>query len=237
MTTIIANMVVRNEADAYLPQVLDRLSEQVDLICVTDDASDDSTLDLLAKYPKVRSQVMPEPTFRVHEGRLRQASWDFLSQHVTDDDTMILAIDADEELYETQYALRDLAAIGSLDVFNINFFHMWNETEFRVDGGWRPHGSSRFFRYQPGGQFADRQMACGSEPTYVQHLIRMRKYFVPTGLMMKHLSYIKDEDKRKKYDRYVELDGGAFHAGPHIQSIIDPPERVTLQPWSSIVNE
>lgn len=236
MTQVIANLVVRNEADAYLTRVLDRLSDQVDLICVTDDHSDDNTVELAASYDKVKVRVMAEPTFRVHEGRLRQASWEFLESNVTNpSDTMVLAIDADEELYCTGPSLHELAEWRNYNVFNVMFFHMWNENQFRTDGGWHPHGSTRYFRYQPGGHFQDRQLACGSEPTYVMQWVRSRQFMQRSGLVMKHLSYIRDEDKKKKFERYAELDGGAFHAGAHIKSIIDPPERVTLDNWRTIV--
>ena len=46
---------------------------------------------------------------------------------------------------------------------------------------------------------------------------------------MQHLGYVRDEDKQAKYERYMRLDGGDFHARAHLESIIDPdPE---LLPW------
>ncbi len=228
---VIANMVVRNEADAYLPRVLERLQNQVDLICVTDDASDDNTVEVARSFG-AKVYQMTEPTFRVNEGVLRQVSWNWLQQHVTpDEDVLVVAIDADEELYELGPSLYDLAKLSQYSVFNVTFYHMWNETQYRADGGWTPHPSSRVFRYKPGGFFNQRKLACGSEPTYVNGDIRSSRYLRNTGLAMKHLSYIKDEDKQKKYERYTELDGGAFHAGAHIRSIIDPIEEVKLQTW------
>jgi glycosyltransferase involved in cell wall biosynthesis len=221
-------MVVRNEANNYLPQVLERLSKQVDLICVTDDCSDDNTAELAASYG-ARVNVMPEPTFSTHEGRLRQASWEFLESQIDDDDWFVLAIDADEELYETRYSIRDIVDQSQFDVVNIEFFHMWNDTQFRVDKAWRPHRSMRMFRYYTDGVFAQRQLACGSEPTYVQPLLRSGKYLPNSGLCMKHLSYIKDEDKKVKFDRYMKIDGGAFHANDHILSIMD--EEPVLIDW------
>ncbi len=237
MSIIIANMVVRNEADAYLPQVLDRLQHQVDLICVTDDASTDNTFELLTSYDKLGAQQLDTPTFSVNEGQLRQWSWNWLEEHVREGgwdwrDVWVLAIDADEELYQTRGTLHELTEAKPWEVFDIEFYHMWNETQYRNDGGWKVHGSTRFFKYYPEGKFADRKLACGSEPTYVQDLIRHRRYAKNTGLKMKHLSYIKDEDKQKKYDRYMQLDGGAFHANAHILSIIDPPGVPQLEDWS-----
>lgn len=233
MPKLIANIVARNEEDKYLTMVLDRLATQVDTIVFTDDCSTDGTVDIARKYTD-HIQVLPEPLFAVNEGELRQKSWEFLNSVTSPTvDDWILAIDCDELLYDTQIPLRELINTDQFDVIQIEFFHMWNETCFRTDGGWRPHGSTRLFRWQPNGVFNDRKLACGSEPTYVNFIANYFRDRVMTysGLKMKHLSYIKDEDKRDKFDRYTKIDGGAFHANDHINSIIDPPERVSLQEW------
>lgn len=227
---IMANFVVRNEADKWLRPVLERVANQVDAICVTDDCSTDDTVAIAKEFTS-NIQVMSEPTFSTNEGKLRQQSWEFLEQHVdAKDDWWVLAIDADEMLYETRHSLQDLTAQKRFDVLSIEFYHMWSPTHFRVDKAWRPHPSSRLFRYYPGGFFLDRALACGSEPTYVRDLIMAGKYLSTTGLIMKHLSYMTEEGKRSKYERYTKIDGGAFHANAHIESIID--QDPVLVEWS-----
>ncbi len=235
MTKICANMIGRNEANKYLRPVLERLATQVDLITFTDDASDDDTADIAREYG-AQVQVMPEPTFSTNEGKLRQASWEWLETQITPTDTWwILAIDCDEMLYphpdRPLHHLTDEYDPTPIGALGIEFYHMWDENNFRVDKQWRPNMSSRLFKYYPGGSFLDRQLACGSEPTYVVDFVRQRRFFPYTDLRMKHLSYIKDEDKKAKYDRYTAIDGGAFHANAHIQSIMDPIEEVDLRPW------
>jgi hypothetical protein len=174
---------------------------------------------------------MSEPIFATNEGKLRQLSWEFLESHITEgEDWWVLAIDADEMLYETRHKLKDLVAQKRFDVLSIEFYHMWSPTHFRVDKAWRPHGSSRLFRYYPGGKFLDRALACGSEPTYVRQLIMENKYLASTGLLMKHLSYMTDEGKSSKYERYTKIDGGAFHANAHIESIVD--QNPVLVEWN-----
>jgi hypothetical protein len=124
--------------------------------------------------------------------------------------------------HEEGKSLKDVLVQSPYDVVNIRFYHMWNETHFRVDKAWAPTNSSRMFRYRNGGSFFDRKLACGSEPTYVVEAVRSSNYWVHSGLMMKHLGYIKDEDKLSKHQRYMNLDKGEFHNLNHIQSIIDP---------------
>jgi hypothetical protein len=64
----------------------------------------------------------------------------------------------------------------------------------------------------------------------VRDLIREGKYLSSTGLMMKHLSYMNEEGKQSKYERYTKIDGGAYHANAHIESIVDP--NPVLVEWS-----
>lgn len=230
MTKIVANIVGRNEQEHYLERILARLVTQVDVVTFTDDCSDDNTAQI-AKDFGAEVFVMPQPTFKTHEGRLRQASWEHLEGRITKNESWyVLAIDCDEMLYETQFHIRDLVEMPNFDVINISFFHMWNEHQFRTDKAWRPHGSTRLFRYREGGRFADKALACGSEPLYVQSAYRNGRLMQESGLLMKHLSYIRDEDKKAKYERYSQIDGGLYHANAHIESIMD--EHVRLADWN-----
>lgn len=220
---IIAQMVGRNEANKYLPEVLERLKSQVDEIVFTDDCSDDNTAEIASKYANVYKT--PKPMFTTHEGRLRRYAWLNLENHATEGD-WIIAIDCDEMLYDssdiTKTDIRQILNSSEKDVVNVRFYHMWNDTQYRVDKLWAPNNSSRIFRFMSGAMFRDRALACGSEPTYVTDLINQRNYFVNSNLIMQHLGYIKDEDKQSKYERYSTLDGGEFHALNHINSITDP---------------
>jgi glycosyltransferase involved in cell wall biosynthesis len=216
-------MVGRNEANKYLPEVLERLKSQVDEIVFTDDCSDDNTAEIASKYANVYKT--PKPMFTTHEGRLRRYAWLNLENHATEGD-WIIAIDCDEMLYDssdiTKTDIRQILNSSEKDVVNVRFYHMWNDTQYRVDKLWAPNNSSRIFRFMSGAMFRDRALACGSEPTYVLDLINQRNYFVNSNLIMQHLGYIKDEDKQSKYERYSTIDGGEFHALNHINSIVDP---------------
>jgi glycosyltransferase involved in cell wall biosynthesis len=227
---LVANMVGRNESGRYLKEVLEHLGHIADEIVFTDDCSDDDTAEIAASCG-ANVYRMPEPMFGTHEGVLRNSSWKNLSNHAEIGD-WILAIDCDEKLWAERpnVDIRELMRRSDVDVINIKFFHMWNETHFRVDKAWAPTNSSRMFRYFLGGQFVDRRLACGSEPNYVQTLMRRGRYLLDSGLIMQHLGYVRDEDKQAKYERYMNLDGGDFHARAHLESIIDP--NPTLELWN-----
>jgi len=216
---IIAQMVGKNEANRFLEEVLERLSTQVDKIIFTDDCSDDNTPQIAAKYAEVFTNE--ESLFRQHEGNLRAKAWHNLEKFAKDGD-WIIAIDCDEKLYhEDGLEIKEVLKSSPYDVVNVRFYHMWNEKQYRVDKLWTPNNSSRIFRYQTGGAFFDRKLACGSEPTYVVNWVGQRNYWVHSGLAMQHLGYVYDDDKQMKYDRYMAIDRGEFHNIQHIESIID----------------
>lgn len=229
---IIAQMVGRNEANKYLPRVLERLKNQVDEIVFTDDCSDDNTADVASNFAHVYKT--PKPMFTVHEGRLRKYAWLNLENHASEGD-WIIAIDCDEMLYDASdiedINIRKVLNASEKDVVNVRFYHMWNENQYRVDKLWTPNNSTRIFRYLSGGTFRDRALACGAEPTYVLDLVNQRNFWLNSNLVMQHLGYIRDEDKQLKYQRYSNLDGGKFHNLNHINSIVD--ENPVLINWGN----
>ncbi|HJS83555.1 MAG TPA: glycosyltransferase family 2 protein [Nitrososphaera sp.] len=224
---LIANMIGRNEVNRFLPEVLKHLVDVVDDIVFTDDASTDDT-PLVAGKIGAHVKVLSEPLFSIDEGRLRSLAWEHLSEFAKRGD-WILAIDCDELFYQS-VDVRMLMEQYEYDVLGVTFYHMWDPINYRIDKAWAPTISSRLFRFFPGGEFRQRRLACGSEPTYVTELIRRRKVLWHSGLVMQHLGYMRDEDKMSKYQRYMELDGGDFHARAHLESILDPEP--VLIPWT-----
>lgn len=224
---LIANIVGRNESSRFLVDVLDRLNLFADKIVFTDDCSDDITPEIAEMYGAFVYRNTDRPLFVEDESTLRTMAWKNLEQHANLGD-WILCIDCDEMLYgiDNLPALLDQT---NYDVLGITFFHMWNETQYRVDKAWTPNKSYRLFRYYPGGEFTKRKMACGSEPTYVPELIRRGRVLWETGLCMKHLGYLRDGDKIAKHKRYMEIDAGTYHARAHLDSILDL--KATLVDW------
>ena len=226
---IYAQMIGRNESDRFLEEVLFRLSTQVDKIIFTDDCSTDATLEMASKYAEVFQT--PRQLFNEHEGQLRALAWGNLEKFAKVGD-WIITIDCDEMLYHVDdLEIRSVLDSSEFDVVNVRFYHMWNDTQYRVDKLWAPNNSSRIFRYKDNGAFLNRKLACGAEPSYVSEWIRSRNFWIHSGLIMKHLGYVKDEDKKMKFERYSHLDGGEFHNINHINSIID--ENPVLINWGN----
>jgi glycosyltransferase involved in cell wall biosynthesis len=217
---IYAQIVGKNESQRFLKPVLERLSTQVDKIIFTDDCSDDNTAEIASQYAEVF--INDQSMFSTHEGQLRAKAWGNLEKFAKTGD-WIVAIDCDEMLHHiNDLDIKSVLSKSEFDVVNVRFYHMWNETHYRVDKLWAPNNSSRIFRFQEKAGFQNKALACGSEPTYVSQLIQRRNYWTNSGLIMQHLGYTRDEDKTAKHERYSILDGGAFHNINHINSIIDP---------------
>ena len=212
---IYAQMIGRNESSRFLEDVLQKLSGQVDKIIFTDDCS----TEIAAKYAEVFQS--PEPLFKVHEAKLRAYAWGNMEKFAKKGD-WIVAIDCDEKLFHLENIdIKTVLSQSPQDVVNVRFYHMWNENQYRVDKLWAPNNSSRIFRFVEGGGFANRKLACGSEPTYVVDWMRQGNFWKDSKLVMQHLGYILDEDKQIKHERYTEIDGGEFHNLGHINSILD----------------
>lgn len=217
---IYAQMIGRNESSRFLEDVLQRISTQVDKVIFTDDGSEDDTLEIASKYAEVFQT--PRPMFTEHEGQLRALAWGNLQKFAKTGD-WVIAIDCDEKLFHIgDDEIKKVLYNSPFDVVNVRFYHMWNETQYRVDKLWAPNNSSRIFKYIDNGGFANKRLACGSEPTYVGDWLRARNFWHNSNLVMQHLGYIRDEDKQSKFDRYSKLDGGQFHNLDHINSIVDP---------------
>jgi hypothetical protein len=230
---LLAVMPVFNEADRYLKEVIDHLLPIVDgHLFVYDDQSTDGSYEVVSEMGVTCARRGDAtPGFAEHEGRFRQWGWETFEMVMRPEPgDWILAQDADEKLFGHEQLPALFNHPMQYQVLGVTFYHMWNETHYRIDKAWAPTVSSRLFRYMPGGTFNQRRLASGSEPSYVVDFVRQRQMLGQTPLVMQHLGYMNDEDKKAKHERYSKLDNGMFHSMGHINSIIDP--NPVLVPWT-----
>lgn len=210
-------MVVRNEANRYLKQTLECVEElKPDLFFVTDDFSTDGSEDLCLQAGAIthRSQTR----FIKHEGQFRNEHLAALEELVNPGD-WILHLDADETIDGDVRAAVDEAERFGLGAITLPLYEFWEKDKYRVDGYWYGTQAPRLFRWEEGGRVRDVEMACGSNPTYVQEFINKGKALEQDDLRLLHWGYMRMEDRLEKWNRYNDRPG---HNPDHVNSIIKP---------------
>ncbi len=224
---LVAAMICKNEVSRYLPLTIASLQEFCDDIRVIDDFSTDGTYEWLLEQPGVNVLTNPGITFDQHEGAARQFLLDWVRESRP---THVLAVDADEFVSNGQELRRTLEAHPDDAVFSLDMQEVWLADDvmlaIRRDGGWRPHPVPILWRPGLGDEWwtiKDRALACGREPVGV-----VGHRAVATGQSILHFGWTNLSERQRRYDRYMAIDNGSFHASRHLQSIMWPPRKVKL---------
>jgi len=217
-------MVTRNEADRYLLPVLNALDPIVDDLFILDDESTDNTVAIAKDWG---ASVLPAKTpFMKNESLCREealhAMETLFDPRVGD---WVLSLDADEMLAfegDPRKRMEELAALGKSIRFRVaEVFRVEDGKPFiRTDGFWGDIDGVRFYPWHNGGTFENKTLAGGSIPTYAQNNV-----YRVTDPVILHYGYAREEDRVKKYARYIGTSG---HNTAHVDSILRPP---TLKAW------
>lgn len=237
---IFCQVVVKNEADRFWDSWLDwHVRIFPDGVHIFDDNSDDETVSMALAAGATVSKYGPSkegPTFLEHEGKFRQEAWRcFENAFGPEPGDWVFCIDSDEFfvarndeltlLYEActwaNENRRSAYTVVIPEVFYTDIADdgLLSNAYVRTDGWWGTIAGTRLFPYQRNGEFADKPMASGSEPTYVAQQSR-RSTLQHAWLM--HYGYSRPEDVKAKFERYSKLPHG--HANKHIQSIVEEPD-------------
>jgi hypothetical protein len=231
---IYALLVNKNEGGRYLDSWMAWHKPMFDEVVVYDDSSTDNSEDIVTRRGGI---FVPRPddvpTFMEHEGHFRQASLEALEKEVgLEDGDWIFGIDADEFLvgpavgHQQKWIGRYLRAQAleswSKVAVRVRRPELWrlHPPMERIDGYWGSIVCTRFFKWRPGGQIAEKAMGCGSEPTYVATgPVDAR----PISVELVHIGYVHPDDRFDKYERYTSLNDHG-HNDAHIKSIIGAPD-------------
>lgn len=236
---LVAGLIVKNEAGRYLRPVLDHLLLFCDEIRVLDDGSTDDFREI-GWYDDERVQIQrnSESVFYEHEGRARNQllEWTLAARP-----THVLATDADEFVGNGLKIREMCVSRPDIPIWSVCMQEVWKATSreytTREDGGWCSHEIAGVWKV-PNDlrrplQIADRALACGRVPTSVA---KLRSVY--SGVELLHVGWANESERQRRYDRYVEHDGGKFHASTHLNSILWPEHRLKLvqQPWPHSLN-
>lgn len=225
-----ASLIVRNERSRYLEPCIGHLLEFCDEIRILDDGSTDSWIhDLRDAWGDDGHRIVilaeKDSRFFDHEGRARQDLLDFT---LGGNPTHVLAIDADEFVADGRKLRETLRQDDRADVFSLCMQEVWNadeaELDIRQDGGWVEHDVSvvwRPDRLRKPLTVADRALACGRVPETVRGARTAH-----SGTSLLHFGWASRAEREARHGRYVVADGGQFHAGTHLDSIMWPDNRI-----------
>lgn len=223
-------MLVKNEAGRYLEDVLSQASTFIDNAVILDDASEDDTVEVCQKILKGVPLTLvsnPEPCFD-NEIVLRKQLWEMAVQTRPD---WILILDADEVFEDRALSeLKKLAGRPGIYYYSFRLYDMWTPEYYREDAYWCAHKYHRPFmvRYVPGFNYLWKEtpLHCGRFPRNIGELKGEN-----SSLRIKHLGWMRPEDRLAKYYRYRRLDPESrYGIAEQYQSILEP--RPNLVRWA-----
>lgn len=196
-------MLVKNESNRYLVDVLMQLKLLCDRIVISDDKSDDDTVEICRKFTK-EVYINDESLWGVDEKKARQKLWDLTIKNAKHGD-FIICLDADEMFDDKHidYIKYLLNTVQGVDGIGFRLFDMWNDTHYRFDRYWQAnlHYWCMCIRYDDRNYiWHDKKLHCGRFPANASQ--RM----LPTLIPIKHMGWSKKEDRIKKYNRYMYID-------------------------------
>lgn len=231
---LVAAQIVKNEFSRYLERSMASLLRFCDEVRVIDDFSTDGTYEFLQSLDRVHVLTNPALTFDAHEGKARQALLDWVREA---EPTHVLAIDADEFCDDGARLRTKLETDTDVDIWLLEMEEVWKADErslwTRQDGGWKSHGVAVAWRAPSVSEdrwwrIRDKQLACGREPIAVSE---RRATAHHSGCSILHFGWTNESERQRRYDRYMSIDGGAFHASTHLRSIMHRTPRLRRRVW------
>lgn len=225
-------MLVRNEESRRLEteyrifsDVLFYIRDCCDRMVVIDDLSTDNTFQLIEKYADEKYQAK-WPTWEKNEVSIRKELWEVTVSKAKHND-WIICLDADELVGVNTERFKNFIELLPLHIDGIGFrlFDMWDMDHYREDNHWKAHFYPWCFavRYDENKEYKwhDKALHCGRFPANASE--RM----LPTEIPVKHYGWALEEDRKKKYDRYMRIDGEGKHGIlAQYNSILDESPRL-----------
>jgi hypothetical protein len=236
---MIASLVCRNELNRYLELCVSHLLEFVDEIRIVDDGSTDGWEEALrGAWGKDGNRVLAKKRDRtlggafVNHADARNELLQFTLEGWPD---WILDLDFDEFVSDGAALRRRCEAPGATRL-SLTMEEIWQAEPdclcVREDGGWRSHEVMMLWKPDMARrgdlQIFDKGPATGRTPEVVSRQLAER-----TGVQALHFGWTNVAERQERFERYQQADGGRFHSGAHLQSIMWPDEKITLRarPW------
>lgn len=227
MYKIIGGMLVRNEADRYLQEVLGQFIQICDELVIIDDCSDDDTVSICGQYATIPVIETCTQLWESNEFIQRQRLWESCS-NLCESQDWIFILDADEifvydEIKKIRQVLQNCAKLK--DIFGMRLYDMWDTYNYREDLYWNAHTrlwpfAVRFYKSRDY-MWNDNHLHCGRFPK--------NSFGMPyiSEFKIKHMGWATEEDRIKKYERYMRVDpDGRYGVMDQYKSILDKNPRL-----------
>lgn len=227
---LITAMILRNEADRYLPEVLDNAWGYSDKIVVLDDKSDDNTVEFCEERGcNVYQHDNEEPLFWTAEHVLREYLWKHILPREAQTGDWIMAVDGDEIIAPQFIQSKDkIIAQENVNTYTFQFWEAWgSKDKIRIDSAWNPLAKHipMLVRFIPSVNYRFNKVGlhCGRVP------MNSPQPIAPTGCSVLHLGWANPDEHEEKYDKYVSRDKNPHpQMMDHYNSILGEP---TLIDW------
>lgn len=217
---LVTALVVKNEADKYLPKVLQRCQEFSDEILVLDDGSTDETVTIAERFGCLVKQ-RPQAGMWGNESPARTELWERGTKMAQDG--WLLICDADQTLMGDP---RPYLTTWESNTICFPLYDLWDsDTTFRADGYWQGYTAYRPWLFCPSRvpagwhpQWPARGLHCGHAPANWPMVCPI----AAETLHWLHWAYRTPEGRQRKAAQYLSQ---AHHLSPqelaHARSIAD----------------
>ncbi|MBR3220481.1 glycosyltransferase [Candidatus Saccharibacteria bacterium] len=221
-------MMVHNESGRYLEEVITAVKPLLKNAVILDNASTDDTIELVKKALKGTPHhiIKNQTNHFAKEYKSRSRLW---RETIKTNPDWILALDADEVLERNALkVIPELLKNPDVDVYGFPLYDFWQPDFYRDDALWSAHKNFAdvLIRYQPKFRYKypRRNHHCARLPENAIKILPYCHY----PLRIKHLGWLRDEDKKAKYDRYLKMDPeGKYGSIAQYQSILDEHPNLT----------
>jgi len=191
------------DGEAYLAQVISRLSEFTDgIVVLVDQHTTDRTYDIAKSFKSVIA-LKKEPSHDYDEAISRNMVLDMARDAGAD---WIMPIDADE-VPEAAFihSRKELMCPKNPETFLWTFpiIQLWNSSKtFRADGLWPKFLQGRMYRVLPNQKIrnSNDKIHCGSHPTFHPHNVGR------SLLRILHYGNVEPKYRQQKYEWYTKTD-------------------------------
>lgn len=203
-------IVAEGEGDRFLEEVLDKNTSICDKIVLWGDDVDKKTKEVCTSFNNVDLFNCEKKLWNTKQWQIKEQLLIEKVKPLKPD--WVLPFDMDE-VFEEAFNRKTAEELTKRDEIAYEFYcvQLWDKrNKRRVDQGWGGFYNVRFYKFMPklGLRWSRRtRYHCGLAPSYAYRWAARAEY------AFKHYGYLKEEDRKKKVERYKKGDPEGIYLG------------------------